>query len=59
VAKVGLGVQCILGGPEFTNWESKINARSSLDPSHGTKMLGKCRTLQTKEAHERYLMSKV
>jgi hypothetical protein len=29
VAKVGLGVQCISGGPKFTNWESKINARSS------------------------------
>jgi hypothetical protein len=24
-----LGAQCILGGPEFTNWESKINAGSS------------------------------
>jgi hypothetical protein len=29
VAKVGLGTQHILGGPEFTNWESKINAGSS------------------------------
>jgi hypothetical protein len=29
-----------------------------LDPSHGTKMLGKCRTPHTKEAHERHLMSK-
>jgi hypothetical protein len=24
----------------------------------GTKMLGKCRTSHTKEAHKRYLMSK-
>jgi hypothetical protein len=32
VAKVDLGVQCILGGPEFTDWESKINAGSSPGP---------------------------
>jgi hypothetical protein len=25
VAKVGLGVQRISGGPEVTDWESKIN----------------------------------
>jgi hypothetical protein len=29
-----------------------------LDLGFGTKMLGKRRTLHTKEAHERYLMSK-
>jgi hypothetical protein len=29
-----------------------------LDPSHGTKMLGKHRTPRTKEAHDGYLMSK-
>jgi hypothetical protein len=28
VAKVGLGVQHILGGPEFTVWESKIDAKA-------------------------------
>jgi hypothetical protein len=32
VAKVGLGVQRISGGPEFTDWESKIKARSSPGP---------------------------
>jgi hypothetical protein len=59
VAKVGLGVQRISGRPEFTYWESKIDAGSSPDPNHGTKMLGKHHTLHTKEAHERYLISKV
>jgi hypothetical protein len=29
VAKVGLGAQHISGGPEFTDWESKIDAGSS------------------------------
>jgi hypothetical protein len=32
VAKVGLEAQCISGGPEFTDWESKINAGSSPGP---------------------------
>jgi hypothetical protein len=32
VAKVGLGVQHISGGPEVTDWESKIDAGSSPDP---------------------------
>jgi hypothetical protein len=59
VAKVGLGAQHILGGPEFTNWESKINAGSSPVPSQCTKVLGKCYTLHTKEPHERYLGPKV
>jgi hypothetical protein len=45
--------------PEFTDWESKVDARSSPELSHGTKMSGKHHTLHTKEAHERYLMSKV
>jgi hypothetical protein len=58
VAKVSLGVQHISGGPEFTDWESKFNAGSSPGPGFSTKMLGKCRTPHTKEAHERYLMSK-
>jgi hypothetical protein len=52
-------VQRILGGPEFTNWESKIYVRSSPVPSQRTKILGKCRTLHTKKARERYLLSKV
>jgi hypothetical protein len=56
VAKVGSAVS---EGPEFTNWESKINVRSSSVPGKHTKMLGKCHTLHTKEAHERFLMSKV
>jgi hypothetical protein len=29
VAKVGLGAQRISGGPEFTDWENKIDAGSS------------------------------
>jgi hypothetical protein len=29
---VGLGAQHILGGPEYTNWESKIKAGSSPGP---------------------------
>jgi hypothetical protein len=29
VAKVGLGVEHISGGPEFTAWESKVDAGSS------------------------------
>jgi hypothetical protein len=32
VAKVGLGVQHVSGEPEFTNWESKIDAGSSPGP---------------------------
>jgi hypothetical protein len=32
VAKVGLGVQRISGGAEFTDWESKIDARCSPGP---------------------------
>jgi hypothetical protein len=37
---------------------AKLIVGSSPGLSHGTKMLGKRRTLHTKEAHERYLMSK-
>jgi hypothetical protein len=58
VDKVGLGTQYILGGPEFTDWESKFNAGTYLVLGFSTKMLGKCHTLHTKEAHEKYLMSK-
>jgi hypothetical protein len=29
VAKVGLGEQRISGGPEFTDWESKVDVRRS------------------------------
>jgi hypothetical protein len=58
VAKVGLGAQCISGGPEFTNGRARSMLEAHLDPSHGTKMLGKCCTPHTKEAYERYLTSK-
>lgn len=51
VAEVGLGAQCVSGGPEFTDRESKVDVRSSPDPSHGAKMLGKHRTLHTKVGH--------
>jgi hypothetical protein len=35
-----------------------VDAGSSPDLSHGTKMLGKRHTLHTKEAHERFLVSR-
>jgi hypothetical protein len=49
-------VQHVSGGPEFIDWESKVNARTAPDPSYSTKLLRKI--LHTKEAHERYLMSR-
>jgi hypothetical protein len=58
VAKVDLGVQHISGGPEFMTGRARSMLEAHLEPTHGTKMLGKCHTSHTKEAHERYLMSK-
>jgi hypothetical protein len=58
VARVGLGAQCILGGPEFTNWESKINAGSSPVPGFRHQNVRKMQHTAYKGAHERYLMSK-
>jgi hypothetical protein len=41
VAKVGLGVQHISGGPEFIDWESKIDVRSSPGPRFQHKNIRK------------------
>jgi hypothetical protein len=58
VAKVGLGVQRISGGPEFTDWESKIDAGSSPGPRFWHQNDRKTLHIAHEEAHERYLMSK-
>jgi hypothetical protein len=58
VTKVGLRVQHISGGLNLLIERAKSIPEAHLVPGFSTKMLGKRCTVHTKEAHERFLMSK-